>query len=101
MGDGLGLCQGMELRANHTFTSTHCGAVHIGGTTWSEEGQWQLQSNHIFFYDKQGKYGNPGSELTYAEIFYFKGAPAFVLAKDLKNGSVHELWVFHKRKSTQ
>ena len=97
MGDGLGLCQEMDLRSDSTFRTTYCSAVHMGGQSWSEEGRWELSGDNIFFFDKNGKYGALKFE-TYAQVFYLDDRPVFVLARDLKySGIERSMWVFGKK----
>ena len=97
MGDGLGVCKTIELRATGAYEITYCGAVHRGGESVTARGLWQSQGKYLFFYNANGEYNAPGADLTYAEIFFYQEKPAFALAKDLKHGRVHEWWVFSRR----
>jgi len=94
-GDGLGVCMSIDLSDGGTFSAVNCGGVHRGDGTSEKIGRWQLEQNHIFFYDAKGKY-DPAAYFNYAEIFYYKDRPAFVLARHLHQGKAHEWFVFTK-----
>jgi hypothetical protein len=97
MGDGHGLCEQVDLRADSTFHITYCSAVHRGGQSWSEEGRWGLSGSNIFFFDKNGNYKTLQFE-TYAKVFYLDGQPVFVMARDLKlSGIKRSVFVFGKK----
>ena len=95
-GDGLGVCMSIDLNAGGTYLATYCGGVHRGEDAVEKHGRWQLERNHIFFYGTDGKY-DASAYLNYAETFYYKNAPAFVLARDLHEGKAHEWFVFIKQ----
>jgi hypothetical protein len=98
MGDGLGVCMGIDLHADGTYKARFCGAGHLGGHPDTfEYGRWVVDKNHIFFYDAHGKYNASDPLLSYAETFYYKGLPAFVMATDLRNGRVYETFVFKRQ----
>ncbi|MFO1453844.1 MAG: hypothetical protein U1F19_06285 [Lysobacterales bacterium] len=95
-GDGLGVCMTIALNANGQYRAINCGGLHRGDASSETSGSWQLEKNHIFFYDAKGRY-DASAYLNYAEIFYHHGVPAFVLARHLHNGKVHEWFVFTKQ----
>ena len=95
-GDGLGVCMSIDLSAGGTYLATFCGGEHRGEDAVERHGRWQLERNHIFFYDADGKY-HASAYLNYAETFYYKNAPAFVLATHLDHGKVLESFVFIKQ----
>ena len=99
-GDGLGVCMTIALNANGRFSAINCGGLHRGDASTETAGSWQFDKNHIFFYDAKGKY-DASAYLNYAEIFYHHGVPAFVLARHLHNGKVHEWFVFTKQQRTE
>jgi len=95
-GDGLGICMTIALSASGQYKAINCGGAHRGDANSETSGSWQLSKNHIFFYDAKGRY-DASAYLNYAEIFYHQGIPAFVLARHLHNGKVHEWFVFTKQ----
>ena len=97
MGDGLGVCQGIDLRDDGTYKATLCGGEHMGLGSTYRSGRWHLEGNHIFFFNKYGQPNAPETRLSYAETFYYKRNPAFTKAEDLNKGRVHEWWVFEKK----
>ena len=91
-GDGLGANEVMELRKDGTYKQTL--VAHLTSDDLDLYGRWQAKEKHIYFYKSDGTYPARPNRLTNAETFFYKGKPAFVREQDLKDGKVHQWWVY-------
>lgn len=89
-----GFSETVELLEDGTFTQVlH---PHLDDQAASFEGVWRLEGKRLIF----GYRVDPAPSqalLSEAEVFHYKGKPAFVRLQDLKAGKVHEWWVYAKR----
>ena len=90
MGDGLGICMQVSLLPDGSLSGDECGAAHVGVPSHPFSGSWSLSGATLTF-------NTPQADLRTAEVFFWKGTPAFVELRN-KHGSQAEPWsVFRKR----
>jgi hypothetical protein len=92
LGDGLGLCHEVQLRADGTFSGTNCGGEHIGRGSSEFGGIWSLTGATLMFQTS-------GKELGQAEAFYWHGVPAFVEVRFKRGDRVEPVFVFERQQA--
>ena len=90
MGDGLGICEEIELRADGSFSGTNCAGEHIGYGSVAFNGTWSLSGAMISFRGAESQIGP-------AEAFFWHGKPAFVEVRYKQGDKVGPLLVFERQ----
>ena len=90
MGDGLGICTQIALRADGSFKGFQCGGEHLSLPSREFSGTWSIEGAVMSF-------STAGIDIGPAEAFYWKGAPAFVEIRDKRGDKVGTWAIFHRR----
>jgi len=92
-----GICSEVDLRADQSYSGMDCAGGHFGpadGPDRHFSGRWTLQTEVLTF-SSTSPTGKP--DLGPAEVFFYKGSPAFVELSSVDKGKTIHEFVFTRR----
>ncbi|MEJ1098501.1 MULTISPECIES: hypothetical protein [unclassified Pseudoxanthomonas] len=92
-----GICYEVHLRADQSYSGMDCAGGHFGPTDGPDRhfsGQWTLQGKVLSF-SSVSPTGKP--DLSPAEVFFYKGSPAFVELEFVDKEKVAPMFLFTRQ----